>query len=58
MRLSFLFKLGFLYFGPAAYHSRGYLEANNYTDTNGNVFGSNTGIYQMLDLNITLGMFL
>lgn len=58
MGLSFLFKLGFLYFGPAAYYSRGYLEANNYTDTNGNVFGSNTGIYQMLDLNITLGMFL
>ncbi len=56
--LSFLFKLGFLYFGPAAYYSRGYIEANSYTDTNGNSFATNTGVYQILDLNFTLGMFL
>ena len=40
--ISFPFFLSYLnwilYFGPGAYYSRGYLEANNYTDTNGNVF--------------------
>ncbi|WP_158997101.1 hypothetical protein [Pigmentibacter ruber] len=56
--LSFLFKLGFLYFGPAAYYSRGYLEAAAYNDTNGNSFGQNTGNYQILDLNFSLGLFL
>lgn len=56
--LSALFKLGFFYFGPSAFYSRGYLGADSYTDNFGNSYQLNTGNYEIYNYNFTIGMYL
>jgi hypothetical protein len=55
---SALFNYDSFYFGPSLYYSRGYIEAQNYTDSFQFSSSFNSGVYEILNYNITIGMFL
>lgn len=55
---SLLFKLGIFYLGPSIYYSRGYLSYNSFKDNYGDSYNQNSGSYQFLNYNLTLGVLL